>query len=142
MRNPLEPKRSPYYAGTTTSVTREAFERLYDLRPIDSQAPPPYNEAEAAKIDRRGVVVEGDVWKQMKLPGYSNTDAFIAVPHHLLEKISEEGEQDGYRATRRNPPHVPCSIFADPRAAAFGYLRNHPEKKKKKNFPDPHRGGK
>ena len=124
--NPLEPKRSPYYAGTTTSVTREAFERLYDLKPIDSQAPPPYNKAEAAKIDRRGVVVEGDVWKQMKLPGYSNTDAFIAVPYNLLETISEE---QGYRATQRDPPHVPCSIKADPRLAALAYLKNHPDEK-------------
>ena len=120
-KNPSEPKRDP----------REAFERLYNLPPIDSRAPLPYNEAEAADISRRGLFVAGlkdveDVWKQMVLPGYSNTDAFIAVPYNLLETISEE---QGYRATQRDPPHVPCSIKADPRLAALAYLKNHPDEK-------------
>ena len=73
--NPLEPKRDP----------REEFEPLYNLPSIDSRAPLPYDAAEAADIDRRGVVVTADVWKQFVLPGYSNTDAFIAVPYDLLE---------------------------------------------------------
>ena len=46
--NPLEPTRDP----------REEFAPLYQLPAIDSRAPPPYDAAEAAKIDRRGIVTE------------------------------------------------------------------------------------
>ena len=33
------------------------------------------------------------------------------------------------KVTRRKPPHVPCSIHADPRQAVFSYLKNHPSEK-------------